>query len=227
MADPRAIVQVALSRNGGLGQDTVINTWHFEGDADAAESDRARWDGLIGGLAGRLATFYNTIGPYLSMSLAGSGRIKAYDFADPPTRIPRFEGTFTHPVGGGTLPGEVAVVLSMLAAPLPGVNPRRRRGRVYLGPLTAGVSQYLSTDVPDPVPSSAFVTAVLSATQVMATGGGGAFRLSTFSPTTIKTGGSVDSAWNDVASVYIDNAFDTQRRRGGDPTSRVTAAIAP
>jgi hypothetical protein len=59
----------------------------------------------------------------------------------------------------------------------------------------------------------------------MATGSGGAARLAIFSPTTLSSGGSIDDAWNDAVNVWVDDAFDTQRRRGARATTRSLGTI--
>jgi hypothetical protein len=46
--------------------------------------------------------------------------------------------------------------------------------------------------------------------------------LSVFSPTTLAGGGSLASSFSSVIGGHIDNAFDTQRRRGPEASARVT-----
>jgi len=224
--DPRAIAQVNFSRAGGLGEDVVVNTWHFEADDDLGVY-RGQWDDKIVGLGDRLETFYKSFDEHLAGSLTGAVKVKFYDFNDPsPGRIVRYEHDFTIvPYSGDALPGELAVVLSLKADPAAGVSPARRRGRVYLGPWGPEILSYMSTSDPDPVVTASIITKVLDAAVIMARGTGSSFRLSTFSPTTLAQGGSIDESWNDVTSMYVDNALDTQRRRGSRAQARSTRTL--
>jgi hypothetical protein len=70
------------------------------------------------------------------------------------------------------------------------------------------------------------MNAILVAAKTMATGGSGAFRLAVYSPTIMASSGILADAYNDVSSLWIDNAFDTIRSRGPAPASRRTILIA-
>jgi len=223
MADPRYIAQVVLDRDGALPEDRIINVMHFEGDDQAPTPDRERWDELAPGLASRLVTFYQSRGPIMAATLAGTGTIKLYDFSDPKPRIPRFEQSFTFVPATTAFPGEVALVISFEGASEPGVNMRRRRGRIYLGPLATGAAS--GTYTADVRPLASRMNETVSSFVTMATGSNGAARLAIFSPTTLSGGGSVDQAWTDAVAVWVDDAFDTQRRRGARATTRSLGTI--
>jgi hypothetical protein len=220
----RAIVQVSLDRKGGLPEDVVVNTFHFEDDSGFATSGGLTVNGE--GLENRIETFYGTIGQsVLGSSLAGTGTIKMYDFADALPRIPRRQKSFTFPrLAGSPYPAEVAMVLSMRAELVPGANPARRRGRVYLGTLSVQAGSPTPSDS-DMQFSTVKISAVLEAARTMATGGSGAYRLAVYSPATKASGGSDDEAWNDVTTLWCDSAFDTQRRRGTAAGFRLAAQI--
>ncbi len=223
MADPRYIAQVVLDRDGALPEDRIINVMHFEGDDNGTGPDRDRWDELAPGLASRLVTFYQSRAPILAATLAGTGTVKLYDFSDPKPRIPRYELAFTFVPATTAFPGEVALVISFEAASEPGVNMRRRRGRIYLGPLATGAAS--GTYTADVRPLASRMNETVSSFVTMATGSGGAARLAIFSPTTLSSGGSIDDAWNDAVNVWVDDAFDTQRRRGARATTRSLGTI--
>jgi hypothetical protein len=218
----KVIAQVTLNRDSGLPEDVITNTYHFESDdnvgTDAASGTIAT-DGP--GLLNRLESFYMALGPLLAGSLKGTGIIKLYDWADLKPRIVRLERTFTHTTGVGSLPGEVALVLSMKAKPAAGQAAARRRGRVYLGPLNTSVSQAPSATSADPRPDTNDQATMLNAARTMARGSaGGSFRLAVFSPTTFAITADADASWNDVETLWMDNAFDTVRSRGARATSR-------
>lgn len=218
---PRAIAQVTLDRDSGLSEDRIVNVFHFE--ADATNGNASDFTDRIPGLVDRLEVFYQTIGPRMSGTLAGTGTIKLYDWEAPKPRIPRVEEPFTFLPGEGSLPGEVALCLSYAAAPQSGMSQGRRRGRVYLGPWNG--SQGGTADASDVRPPPSLIALILPAAKIMATGTNGAFRLAVFSPTQASVAGQADAAWNDVAELSIDNAWDTQRRRGASPTARTVETL--
>ena len=224
MPTPKFRVQVNLERDGGLPKDDSLNVWHFEGDSEVGETDRARWDSLVAGLVNRVRTFYQAISPVqLASTLSGNGTIRVYDMDDPKPRIPRNITPFTMNLGGSALPAEVALCLSFRGAPLPGGIPARRRGRVYLGPLSPNI-----TDPPsggDVRPGVSNRDTILAAAKIMATGVDGAARLAIYSPTSDLNPPFTDEAFVDVAVMYLDDAFDTQRRRGAAATSRIQTTI--
>lgn len=111
------------------------------------------------------------------------------------------------------LPLEVAVCVSFTGetSSQPGVPVASRRGRVYIGPLQ---SNAIDTSVDGfPNPSSGIMTALAgAASRLAALGGPGDGWWSVFSRTRW--------AWTPVESGWIDNEFDTQRRRDLDATTR-------
>ena len=225
MADPRFRAQITLARTSGLSEDVVVNVLHFEGDDLAPTPDRQRWDDLAPGLSQRLVTFYQAIDPYYSAALAASGHtVRLYDMSDPKPRVPRFEQAFVLSTGADTMPSEVALCLSFQAAKTSGEKQSRRRGRIYLGPF-ARLAMAAGQVAGDNRPAANMITEVLAAADVMATGINGSARLAIFSPTTLAGGGTIDDAWTDASELWIDNAWDTQRRRGARATTRSTAAV--
>jgi hypothetical protein len=195
-----------------------VNQWHFENDG-SFETDMA-------GLSDRVQAFYQGIQGNFGAVFATTGHtIKIYDYADDKPRVPKLEETFTFNPGGDPLPGEVAVCLSMEAEKVSGVEQARRRGRVYLGPLTTSVASFTANDA-DVRVADAVATDILTHAETMATGGTGAFRLAVFSPTTVAQGGTDDAAWNDVTHLWIDDAFDIIRKRGARPTKRSNATVS-
>lgn len=223
MADPRFRAQVELERRGGMPEDVSVNVMHFEGDDDPGQPDRARWDQLAPGLANRIAGFYQDVGAYLAATLTGNGVVTLYDMADATPRIPRFIEPFTFVPSGVALPAEVALVISFKAEALAGANTARRRGRIFLGPIADFVP--FDPALSDIRPGPLDLQAILGFFGTMARGTAGSARLAIFSPTTLQAGGTIDDAWTDADSLWMDDAFDTQRRRGAAATLRVTEAL--
>jgi hypothetical protein len=217
--------QVVFSRVSGLAEDVVVNTFYasMTGVADAA--DLTAWHE-------RLALFYNGPGDpsgdglhaYLSPVLsraAGGVIIKSYDLDAAPPVVPVLQDSFglgPAQTGAQPLPSEVAVCLSYRAEQVSGENPRRRRGRVYIGPL---VVQDQTSGTLDPRPNDALKDILLDAAAQLAT------------PTDPPGSGldwrgysEADNLQWFIDTCWVDDAFDTQRRRGPRPTSRMQRVVS-
>lgn len=231
MATPLFTAQVSLERDMGLPEDAVVNTMHFEGDEGLGLTDDETWDDLKDGLINRIVTFYQSIGTTFSSILSGNGVVKLYNPRDPSLpgapRIPRDSLGFTFtPSTGASLPAEVALCLSYSGAAESGVNMRRRRGRIFLGPISASSISSGTAPLNDARPSLALRNGILANFDVMATGVSGAARLAVYSPTGDPTNANVDASWTDVTIAWIDDAWDTIRKRGAAPSSRVSVSIS-
>lgn len=125
--------------------------------------------------------------------------------------MPVYESDFAFsPTGSAPLPAEVALVMSFQAARASGQNQARRRNRVYLGPLGG------SAPSSDGRPAPGFVTQVARAGSDLAAAASSSVNWNwvVWSPTE-QQDYQVDNGW-------VDNSWDTQRRRGLAPTSRTT-----
>lgn len=221
MADKLMRAQVSIPLDSGIPEDAVMNVWHFDGDD--SEEDDAAYHSCVMDL---LTDFYNAVdGVIFGQNVASPATVKIYDMRDPTPRVPEFTGTIAiAPLASGidlTLPNEVAICLSFQATPTSGVNQARRRGRVYLGPIHYAAAEMVGSQAR---PTAAARTAIADAAEAMLAGAPlpvavGSVKWAIYSPTTDLTG-TVDDAFNDVVSGWVDNSFDTQRRRGGAPSSR-------
>lgn len=202
--------QAAILMDNALGEDVIVNTWHFNGDTIAVTDAELALD--------YLETFYTAIdGVIYPTTIQNACTIKVYDLTDEEPRVPVDERTFEIiPTANNALPHEVAVCLSYRGELVSGEIAARRRGRIYLGPIT-------STAVTVANGASQVSAAVRDAIAVAA----GALRdspstkWSVFSPTTLAApGGDLATAFNDVVTGYVDNAFDTMQSRGQAATLR-------
>lgn len=219
--------QVTIPMDSGIPADSVVNTWAFRnfGSADHAT------DG--GSIRTRLDAFYSAVsGFYSSRCNLAAATCKVFDYAESQPRIPFYESTMSVSADTTTwqdLPAEVAVCLSFTAPRVSGTNSRRRRGRVYLGPLKTmsdvsdlyNVLGTMASDIAD-----AADTHILSANDDI--------EWCVFSPYTlhdVPVGGDIKDypdedpsklllAWQVVTQLWTDNAWDTQRRRGTAATTR-------
>lgn len=204
---PTNTVQVIIPTDDAVSANYCTNTWHFTTVASKSEATADIIDG-------HLATFYGTLGAHMSSLNASTFETKWYDLADAKPRAPWHEGAFAvAPGAGNALPSEVAVVVSYHGVKQSGVPMARRRGRLYIGPLGAqilgiGADQgRLLPAVRDSFGAAAHVLLQASLTAQE-------WSWSVYSPT--------NNFAVDVVGGWIDNAFDTQRRRGVQSTSRST-----
>jgi hypothetical protein len=216
-----ALAQVVLQRTSGLPEDVIVNTFHFETPtAGVVPSD-------VSVIAADLEEFYDVapaggglvaLRTLMNQSIAATGhRLKVYDMSDPQPRSP--VGDVSLPVGpfsGAGLPAEVAMVLSLRGALISGVNPGRTRGRIYFGPLATTV--LTATAGVDVRPAQFAIDSLV----------GAGLRLANYAATHVakwRVYSGTDDVLRPITSVVVDNAFDTQRRRGADPNARTTGVV--
>jgi hypothetical protein len=200
---PEYQLQQSLITTSTLPKDYVQNNWSLRADDLTALQ--------LG--VDAVHAFYDEIDGILSNNVVQNGHPwKCYNRADPIPRRPVLEGTMdlASAPSGAPLPHEVAIVLSFHAQPTSGIPMSRLRGRVYLGPITTAMSDT------DARLSSANQGAIASA--------GEDLQIASLAATTWKwvVWSTVDEASTIVIGGWVDNAFDTQRRRGRDTTERVT-----
>lgn len=216
-----------MPRTTGIPGDAVVNTFHFDTDVDTQVE--TTYGNTI---QTRLNALYGSIAQYLSSLLTGVCNLKIYDLQEAEPRSPIHIGTWTLTgLQTADFPAEVAVCASYFAAGASGQSMRRRRGRLYFGPTNSttrgaivngdvtvlatartNINAALKTlaDASDPK------WCVFSPTAAGAPlGGNGAYTLT-----------QLNNAANDVAGGWVDDRYDTQRRRGADPTTRTTWAAA-
>jgi hypothetical protein len=234
MATIRA--QVALKHSNGLPEDVTVNTFHF---GTTAAFDAAVHADLIAALEGFYTNDPDAAGgamplyTFFSTEIGQNGHeIRFYDMADPEPRVPLHTEPFNLPAApnGDPLPGEVAVVLSFQGVKVSGQPQARRRGRIFLGRLDKDCSSAGR-------PSTSLMTSLAGAGQALLTASDGAAGWSwgiysaAFDGMTRDENGNVvphptreayTSTFTAVDNGWVDNAFDTQRRRGLAASTRTT-----
>jgi hypothetical protein len=217
-----AVAQVRFQRDSLLSEDVIINTFNFRTIPAGAVTAA---DALS--IATRLKNFYdfphvptNTrLGTYMSSILAPSGHsVRVYDMGDPKPRQPRLTYDFTMATTAGTsLPAEVALVLTEYATQPSGAVPARYRGRVYLGPFASNTLG--TTDIGDVRPSDALRNSILDASKQLMDDG------TVVNAPVWCVYSRLDLMLRTVVRTGVDNAWDTQRSRGADPTTRLLRNI--
>jgi len=224
-------VQVSIPMDTGLPQDAAVNTFTFCNYNSAA--DRLVDAGII---LSQLDGFYTALASlYSSRCDMNAITVKMTDLLDSKPRVPYYTGIVTAGAGvtiGMDFPAEVALCVSFKGQPLSGHNARRERGRIYLGPLQVDPAYDYNVVLPTTI------TTVMAAVNTHLAVGGSQIIWSIYSlyehcnvPVGTKYNHEVHEedasrllgALTDVYSYWIDNEFDTQRRRGLKATTRTTA----
>lgn len=207
-----SIVRVMFIGHGpsGLPEDRVVNTFHFLGAGSSYGVDAAIAIEAV-------RTFYggtnpnSPVGAYLSPWVQRDYELRAYDLLTPKPRVPTIAtGTLPPVISNAGLPEEVACCLSYAGGALP--TTRRKRGRIYLGPLVAAATSVATSTQPCR-PTATFILDLLTAAQRLATAAGE--NVTWVVRTEIGTPGHAV-----IDRGYVDNALDTQRRRGPKTTAR-------
>lgn len=210
------LTQVQFLHDSGLARDHVNNTWHFdsllapitEDDVEAIHEFVLDFYRLVNGAS-------NIMGR-MSSILTGDVVVRSYNMAAPEPREPIVETFYDGTVGASANESEVALCMSFMAVPLSGTNAARRRGRIYLGPFSKGAN--ISASDTDPRPAQSFIDDILdSAESLHASVKALAWRWAVFS--------RMDNVLYEVDRGWVDNEWDTQRRRGLGASARTTVVF--
>lgn len=201
---------------------SFVNTWYFSQDdptdTDAQVADLIRdaldlfYDDNVGSPAGRITPFMSEIIDRTTVEY----RIYDLGQAAPRTPIIRTPSPQWQPAASGTepMPNECAIVLSYRSGPGGaggGTLDRRARGRVYLGPWGhTAVFHTLGNE--DAAVSPTLLERIRDGAQLLTEFAGDVSWLQY---------SRVNDDFNAVEGGFVDNAFDTQRRRGGAASTRL------
>jgi hypothetical protein len=207
-------VQCVLPAQTAIPEDAFSNTFHFDIDGGLTE---AALDVVQAGLE----TFYGDIGPTIldGTQLGTDVEMKFYNLEDPTPRPPIREDSFAHGAAGAEgYPAEVAICLSYQGARVAGEPQARRRGRIYLGPVTIATGDVVNGAVRVRAADRTVIADAAAALAGSSIGGVG-IRWAVYSPTT-DISETIDAAFHDITDGWVDDAFDTVRSRGADSTTR-------
>lgn len=206
--------QVVVPATSLLPEDSIVNTWGFELFTDEGVACPI--------VETALKTFYDAWATNRSSLYVWDGaRIKWYDLAQPKPRPPVRDVSLglSTTKGATSLPTEVALCMSFQQFKAAGEIQRRKRGRVYLGPFVTNANQGTTAQ-----PDSTFHTQIRNAAQAFLTASRASLANWQWVVISEATGVvvpyQVDEGW-------VDNAWDTQRRRGKISTSRLLFSVTP
>lgn len=217
----RASVSIPL--DSGVPEDAIVNTFYFDQDDNGIlPPPDDSYDAVVQSLSDFYGQFDQLVLPNAVGNLA---TVRIYDMRDPQPRLLRRTSTFAIAASGeAALPGQVSICMSFAAAPLAGVNPARRRGRVYLGPIAVSVAEMVGSQARPTAVARNAIRAGADSLLIPANVGGSSLSWAMYSPATDAGGANIDDSIHDVQTGWIDDVFDTQRRRCPDPTTRTVFA---
>lgn len=217
------LVRAVMEAASGLPQDQVVNQFTFQKATAASGSDLITCMDLVSDFYRDAQTNTHSVGEYISSQINRSAthELQAWVITTPPMGSPDQAQAWLGPptVGdGGGLPTEVSAVLSFHAdltndlEESGSTRPRaRRRGRVYIGPLTP---QAIAGTTPPYYLHSTFTETLRQAAITL-------FDAAETAGIPWAVWSRVDSTLRPVVAGWTDNAPDTQRRRGPDSNVRV------
>ncbi len=203
--------QVVFQNVSGMPEDEYVNTLHFDGPApaDFAALTNAihEFYDLTGGIGGLAVS--NFLSPVIDRAQLVVAKFYDRTAGGTPTGPPVATGSFLIEgnTTGNALPGEVACVLSFYADNALGQV--LQRGRIYVGPLTVGAISYLGNGIPR-VHQNLRTAMTAAAVRLRDSVAISANPWSTIH--TNPVGGALTAM--PVTNGFVDNGFDTQRRRG-------------
>jgi len=203
MGDVRA--QAILHSEDLVVANYATNSWAFHSSGTITD---------FTGLTTCLKDFYDDLATYWPSTMAQNGhQVKFYELPGLTPNYPVEETTFNLAANPTQtpFPSEVSLCLSFQGERVPGFPQARRRGRVYIGPLGSNAS---GTDAR---PSSTFINVLATAA---ATFKSNVEALT--EPIEWAVWSPADSAAVNVDNGWVDNAWDTQRRRGIPYSSKTT-----
>lgn len=211
---PHVKTQVVLQGATNVPEDRFITTWHFNTGLDFSSSATNIHIALAKVIGTTTEINANGLHQYLSEFVLRPFEMRHYDMTQAQPRVPIISTAVLPAYAPGSsasdLPEEVAACLSFHGdAPVTS----RTRGRVFWGPLNTMARTDASTGAPVRT-SDTFQTQAANALTVLA---GDTVNWSVYSPTGLTL--------TRVTGGFIDNALDTQRRRGPKTTARTVWGV--
>jgi hypothetical protein len=218
--------------SSGLSKDQWVNTWYFTG----APPDDPTGNQVLNSIAGWINDFYvggtDPVCSYMSADILTPFTIKTYDVSDPKPRPIRslHQPTVVVDLTDHVMPSEVALCLSFYATR----NVPKQRGRIYLGPL----SERAMTVGRISVPVAGLLTSMAAAATRLIHQAAAPVHTFTDDPLALPTAGHLvnwvnhsdigvtgtkavpSPSYENITNGWIDNEWDTVRRRREKATAR-------
>lgn len=207
MADSWVRAVITYERDTGIPADRQTNTLYFSSSVGTAATVAADADA-------NLALFVQAFDLYMPSQLfVPTATTAYYDMTDAEPRVPILESTIamTNSAVAG-LPTECTACVSFQGPIVSGVNQARRRGRLYLPTFDTGTIEHSVGRIRwKPAVTAALATAC---EDLMTNSGTDGMAWSVYSPTVFAETGNLGTAFTPITNGWVDDAPDTQRRRG-------------
>ena len=213
------LFQTTFDSVSGMPEDSFVNTLHFDCPDGLAAAN----------VVTRVQNFYINaqttgfaIADFLADELNTDATTKVYNAETPPPHVPEVTSSWNLPAlsASGGFPQEVAICMSYKADPVAGVDLRSTRGRVYLGPFNVAAADGFTVGPPQNWSNPVRVRTAARDTIAAA------------AAVELLDANDADGVWvvwsrkeatgYIVTNGFVDNAFDTQRRRGVEASARST-----
>jgi len=211
---------VRIPNDTTADEDEVVLTFHFAtDDTGTVTQEVTDIHGAVGG-------FMTGIDQILSANLENPATIQTYNLEDPEPRVPILPTPLTLTLGTAEGANQLAVVLRLQAQPTSGVARARRRGRLYIGPLslnsfTAGVGDVVL--VPSQVTACETAVASLLPTVPPISSGSiiqwSVFSRAEYNDTSGSEAAKLAAGFATIISASVPNRYGVQRRRAAAVTS--------
>lgn len=202
-------VQVELASVTNIAKDSILNTFAVRSMSGGA---------AFADVTARVQVFYTALATIFGPTLNGTTnahKVRMYHLVEPEPRPPVYVGSFSRGGSGSPLPAEVSLCTSYSAESPAGTRPARRRGRLYIGPLNTLTSVNINGYAR---PELSVRTTVMNATKALVEGlASDDWEFCVWS--------RADDSLFPVVRGWVNNEFDTQRRRGPEATERNTWAL--
>lgn len=197
--------EVTLNPSAG-SRERIMNVWHI------ANISPSSVGAALTDFHADLDNFYQAIDVYLSNELTGAvPTVRYFSLIEPKPRQPVAELDLSAlSTGSDRYMREACMCLSYKAEYVSGVTPKRRRGRIYIGPLSSSCVSTTTGKL-----AAGHRGALVTAGQALfdAQEASGNYSWVVYSPTT-DTAGTGEVGMYEVVGAWVDDEIDTQRRRG-------------
>lgn len=208
------LCQVVFPSKTGMPRDSVVNTLWFIKTDPVDETESAALGSAV--RAAYTSSTGMAIAGWMSGGMSGIIQTRVYHWVDPLPRTPDIsQGNFSPTSAEDGLPEEVAACLSFKVGT--DSAPATRRGRIFLGPLRNVVVDY-DENLSPRLHSVAIGAFVSLGQKIFDNSAAAGFTWAVYSR-------KMNEALP-VGAVWVDHAFDTQRRRGQRATARTVQALS-
>lgn len=208
------LCQVVFPSKTGIPRDSVVNTLWFVKSDPVDETESAALASAV--RAAYTSSTGMAVGGWMSGAMSGIIETRVYHWVDGLPREPDIsQGNFSPSTAEDSLPEEVAACLSFKVGT--GPAPATRRGRIFLGPLRQSVLDY-DENLSPRLHSVAIGAFVSLGQKIFDNSAAAGFSWSVYSR-------KLNEALP-VGTIWVDHAFDTQRRRGQRATLRSSQAVS-